>query len=108
MAEVKLYIYKGDQKGEPVTQRGTGSFFFDKSTVLPPVKDDVTGTLKTTTITNTYHISLPSLAKLTYHKKVYEPCEIFAYIQLGSVQKRTIKTTKTTRYDKDGNGGLFL
>ena len=102
MAEVKLYIYKGDQKGEPVTQRGTGSFFFDKSTVLPPVKDDVTGTLKTTTITNTYHISLPSLAKLTYHKKVYEPCEIFAYIQLGSVQKRTIKTTKTTRYDKDG------
>ena len=55
MAEVKLYIYKGDQKGEPVTQRGTGSFFFDKSTVLPSVKDDVTGTLKTTTITNTYH-----------------------------------------------------
>ena len=106
MAEVKLYIYKGSEKGDAVSLGKGGIYSFDKSTILPPKKDTDTETgvvtLSSKTITNTYHVALPSLTKLTYLKKVYEPCEIHAEIQVGSVQMKTTKVTKIITFDKQG------
>ena len=105
MAEVKLYIFKGTEKGEGISLTKSGDYSFDKSTILPPKteKDETKGltTLITTTITNSYALSV-SLLKLEYCKKIYKPCDIFAKIQTSGIQMKTTKVTKTSIIDQNG------
>lgn len=105
MAEVKLYIFKGTEKGEGISLTKSGDYSFDKSTILPPKteKDETKGltTLISTTITNSYALSV-SLLKLEYCKKIYKPCDIFAKIQTSGIQMKTTKVTKTSIIDQNG------
>ena len=109
MAEVKLYIYKGDKKGDGITFREGVSFIFNKDTILPPQteknNDSDETTLITTTIRHTYKIPLLTLTKLLYKKNIYKPCEIHACLQaeVGKMEMKTTTLTKTIILDKNGN-----
>ena len=83
MAEVKLYIYSGTSQGNPLQLNAETSV----SRVFTTVDD---GTTKATTYT--YPLTLN---KLTYLKKMYEPCVIHAVIEVGIGTKKE-GTTETS------------
>jgi len=79
MAEVKLYIYSGTSQGNPLQLNAETSV----SRVFTTVDD---GTTKATTYT--YPLTLN---KLTYLKKMYEPCVIHAVIEVGIEERRNYR-----------------
>ena len=72
MAEVKLYIYSGTSQGNPLKLNAETSVSRDLTTA------DADGTTKE--VTYTYPLMLN---KLTYQKKMYEPCAIHAVVEVG-------------------------
>lgn len=110
MAEVKLYIYNGDMKGGGITLTSSRIFTLDDRAVTteggfdnyvsPLAKFGMPPhiSVKRQTIFQ-YEVTL---TKLEYRKKVYEPCEILASLQLGIIQKRTDVTVTETTKSPDG------
>ena len=105
--DVRLYIYDGinKSKGSGITLTQSQSFALkDKknevSVQSSESTDADTGAKIKTTITKTTVYSYEvTLSKLEYHKKVYEPCQIVANIQVGVVQSRTdVETEVYTTY----------
>ena len=94
--DVRLYIYNGDgSKGEGLTLIGSQSFALkDKQNEVSSESSESTDpntgvkTKITTTKTTIYSYEV-TLSKLEYHKKVYEPCQIVANLQVGVLQTRT-------------------
>jgi hypothetical protein len=72
MAEVKLYIYSGTSQGNPLKLNAETSVSRDFTTA------DADGSTKE--VTYTYPLMLN---KLTYQKKMYEPCAIHAVVEVG-------------------------
>ena len=109
MAEVKLYIYKNESKGEGITLTEPGGYTFSQNILLPPKIDENDKTKETTivqtTITNTYKIPVLTLTKLDYKKTIYQPCEIHADLQvdMGNLRMKTKRVTKTTTLDEYNN-----
>ena len=104
MAEVQLYIYNSKEKGKPISLLESGEFLKEDTVVeSSEKKDDVT--VKTTKTTKVTHKITITLTKLDYTKKVYEPCEIHAYLQVSAVQKKTDVEIKTVTTAKDGKAG---
>ena len=77
MAEVKLYIYSGTSQGNPLKLNAESSVSRDITT------NDADGTTKE--VTYTYPLMLN---KLTYQKKMYEPCMIHAVVEVGIGKKK--------------------
>ena len=94
--DVRLYIYNGDgSKGEGLSLIGSQSFALkDKQNEVSVESSESTDpntgvkTKITTTKTTIYSYEV-TLSKLEYHKKVYEPCQIVANLQVGVLQTRT-------------------
>ena len=107
--DVRLYIYAGTSKGEGLSLTESQTFKLDnRENAYTEEKESVDSTgVKTktqTTTTNTLSYEV-TLTKLEYRKKVYEPCQILANLQVGVVQERTdVKTVVTTTYT-DGKTG---
>jgi len=105
MATVKLYIFKGPQKGKGITLSESGVFSFDQTTILPPEtkKDETTEvtTLTMKSVVTTYKCSI-TLTKLSYRKNIYKPCKIHAELEVSSLQKRTSHVTQEVDIDKNG------
>ena len=105
MATVKLYIFKGPQKGKGITLSESGVFSFDQTTILPPeTKKDETTEVTTVTmksVVTTYKCSI-TLTKLSYRKNIYKPCKIHAELEVSSLQKRTSHVTQEVDIDKNG------
>lgn len=107
--DVRLYIYAGTSKGEGLSLTESQTFKLDnRENAYTEEKESVdstgvkTKTQTTTTTTFSYEVTL---TKLEYRKKVYEPCQILANLQVGVVQERTdVKTVVTTTYT-DGKTG---
>lgn len=106
--DVRLYIYDGNPNsrgnGLSLTQSQTFSLKDKKNEVSVESSestDSNTGAKIKTTITKTTVYSYEvTLSKLEYHKKVYEPCQILANLQVGVLQSRTdVKTEVTTTKD---------
>ena len=110
MAEVKLYIYNGDKKGGGITLTSSRIFTLDDRAVTTEGGfDNYVSPLAKFGMPP--HISVKrqtlfqyevTLTKLEYRKKVYEPCEILASLQLGIIQKRTDVTVTETTKSPDG------
>lgn len=103
--KVRLYIYNDTSKGDGLSLTSSQTFMLDdrKNVVTSvPVEytDPNTGVkTSTTTTTTTVYSYEVTLTKLEYRKKVYEPCQILANIQIGVVQERTdVKTDIITTY----------
>ena len=100
---VRLYIYNDNhQKGKGLSLiesqtfqlKDTKNVYTEKSESVDPVSGAKIVTEKTTTNVCSFDVTL---TKLEYKKKVYEPCQILANLQVGVVQDRTdVKTTDTT------------
>lgn len=106
--DVRLYIYDGNPNsrgnGLSLTQSQTFELKDKKNEVSVESSestDSNTGAKIKTTITKTTVYSYEvTLSKLEYHKKVYEPCQILANLQVGVLQSRTdVKTEVTTTKD---------
>ena len=101
--DVRLYIYNDNhQKGKGLSLiesqtfqlKDTKNVYTEKSESVDPVSGAKIVTEKTTTNVCSFDVTL---TKLEYKKKVYEPCQILANLQVGVVQDRTdVKTTDTT------------
>ena len=101
--DVRLYIYNDNhQKGKGLSLiesqtfqlKDTKNVYTEKSESVDPVSGAKILTEKTTTYVCSFDVTL---TKLEYKKKVYEPCQILANLQVGVVQERTdVKTTETT------------
>ena len=101
--DVRLYIYNDNhQKGKGLSLiesqtfqlEDTKNVYTEKSESVDPVSGAKILTEKTTTYVCSFDVTL---TKLEYKKKVYEPCQILANLQVGVVQERTdVKTTETT------------
>ena len=94
--DVRLYIYDGDSpKGEGLSLIGSQSFALkDKQNEVSVESSESTDPntsvkTKTTTTKTTIYSYEVTLSKLEYHKKVYEPCQIVANLQVGVLQTRT-------------------
>ena len=100
---VRLYIYNDNhQKGKGLSLIESQTFqledkknvYTEKSESVDPSTGAKILTEKTTTNVCSFDVTL---TKLEYKKKVYEPCQILANLQVGVVQERTdVKTTETT------------
>ena len=103
--DVRLYIYNDNhQKGKGLSLiesqtfqlKDTKNVYTEKSESVDPVSGAKILTEKTTTYVCSFDVTL---TKLEYKKKVYEPCQILANLQVGVVQERTdVKTHVTTTY----------
>ena len=101
--DVRLYIYNDNhQKGKGLSLiesqtfqlEDTKNVYTEKSESVDPSTGAKILTEKTTTYVCSFDVTL---TKLEYKKKVYEPCQILANLQVGVVQERTdVKTTETT------------
>lgn len=107
MAEVRLYIYNdSSKKGEGILFNGIGTYTYEIKTLISDVTESdssIGGTIRTVK-TNIVSYSIPlTLTKLDYNKKVYNPCEIYAELQMGmTITKKEIIETKITQTDQDG------
>ena len=101
--DVRLYIYNDTSKGEGLSLKESRTFKLDnRENAYTEENESVdslgvkTKTQTTTTNTLSYEVTL---TKLEYRKKVYEPCQILANLQVGVVQEKTdVKTVVTTTY----------
>ena len=101
--DVRLYIYNDyHQKGKGLSLiesqtfqlEDTKNVYTERSESVDPSTGAKILTEKTTTNVCSFDVTL---TKLEYKKKVYEPCQILANLQVGVVQERTdVKTTETT------------
>lgn len=101
--DVRLYIYNDNhQKGKGLSLiesqtfqlEDTKNVYTERSESVDPSTGAKILTEKTTTYVCSFDVTL---TKLEYKKKVYEPCQILANLQVGVVQERTdVKTTETT------------
>ena len=105
---VRLYIYNDNhQKGKGLSLiesqtfqlKDTKNVYTEKSESVDPVSGAKIVTEKTTTNVCSFDVTL---TKLEYKKKVYEPCQILANLQVGVVQERTDVKTKETTTLADG------
>lgn len=103
--DVRLYIYNDNhQKGKGLSLiesqtfqlEDTKNVYIERSESVDPSTGAKILTEKTTTNVCSFDVTL---TKLEYKKKVYEPCQILANLQVGVVQERTdVKTTETTTF----------
>ena len=103
--DVRLYIYNDNhQKGKGLSLiesqtfqlEDTKNVYTEKSESVDPSTGAKILTEKTTINVCSFDVIL---TKLEYKKKVYEPCQILANLQVGVVQHRTdVKTHVTTTY----------
>ena len=105
---VRLYIYNDNhQKGKGLSLIESQTFqledkknvYTEKSESVDPSTGAKILTEKTTTNVCSFDVIL---TKLEYKKKVYEPCQILANLQVGVVQERTDVKTKETTTLADG------
>ena len=105
---VRLYIYNDNhQKGKGLSLIESQTFqledkknvYTEKSESVDPSTGAKILTEKTTTNVCSFDVTL---TKLEYKKKVYEPCQILANLQVGVVQERTDVKTKETTTLADG------
>ena len=106
--DVRLYIYNDNhQKGKGLSLIESQTFqledkknvYTEKSESVDPSTGAKILTEKTTTNVCSFDVTL---TKLEYKKKVYEPCQILANLQVGVVQERTDVKTKETTTLADG------
>ena len=100
--DVRLYIYDGNSttRGKGLSLTGSQTFELDDKKETTPIiekesKDplSVVTFRKTITVTKNYKFEV-ALSKLEYKKKVYEPCQIMATLQVGVIQCREDVTTE--------------
>ena len=103
--DVRLYIYNDNhQKGKGLSLIESQTFQLeDKKNVYTEKSESVDPSTGAKILTEKTTINVCSfdviLTKLEYKKKVYEPCQILANLQVGVVQHRTdVKTHVTTTY----------
>jgi hypothetical protein len=103
--DVRLYIYNGNNpRGTGVTLTESRTIELETGAIAPVTNVDTSSTTKTeTTIANIVYSSFEvTLVKLEYTKKIYEPCKIVAYLQMGIIQERTDVITQVVTTDADG------
>ena len=103
--DVRLYIYNGNNpRGTGVTLTESRTIELETGAIAPVTNVDTSSSTKTeTTVANIVYSSFEvTLVKLEYTKKIYEPCKIVAYLQMGVIQERTDVVTQVVTTDADG------
>ena len=103
--DVRLYIYNGNNpRGTGVTLTESRTIELETGAIAPVTNVDTSSSTKTeTTVANIVYSSFEvTLVKLEYTKKIYEPCKIVAYLQMGIIQERIDVITQVVTTDADG------